>query len=189
MAAHGLSSNRRAGDGDATVLAGRAVFTEVGCSDRDQICRMNARSREMPTHGWLRLAATCNSGLACKLCKSSWAWLRTLTSPDLVRSVICGAKRLGELGLSVGSRGAKCFERLELDRLDLVLLLGVAGQIDHLVEVGGREHFAECGHGGRVAAAGERHGGVVADESVFVRLDPLAQELAWPTWPPKKPRA
>ena len=49
---------------------------------RREICRCLAgRRKRARVDGVIQ-------GLVCKLCKSSLAWLRTLTSPDLVSSVI-----------------------------------------------------------------------------------------------------
>ena len=86
-------------------------------------------------------------------------------------------------GAAVADGVAEGLEGFELDGLDAVLaggrgvlLLGVGIDLDDLVEVGGGEHLAEGGLGGRVAAPAEGDGGVVADEAVLVRADALAED-------------
>src|SRR5438046_80005 len=68
-------------------------------------------------------------------------------------------------------------EGLELNRLDLVLLLGRAGELEDTIEVGGGEHLLEGAPGRVIASSTQGDGRVVTDVAVVVALEPLTERL------------
>src|SRR5262245_42411979 len=85
-----------------------------------------------------------------------------------------GAEVVGEGGSAPLDRGLEGLERLELDRLDLVLPLELGLERQDPGEVGRREHLAHRAACREVAPSAEGDGGVVSDESVLV-VEPCAE--------------
>ena len=67
--------------------------------------------------------------------------------------------------------------RLMLDRFDLVLLFGLACDIDHFREVGCGEHLTKGFLSRKIATAAKRNSRIEPDKPVFILIDPFAQEL------------
>ena len=142
----------------------------------DCIFRSESRTRcTVPTRS---TGGVIRADFVCKLCRTSCAWLRTLTSPDLVRSLICGIEETSpssveplEIEVRSASRASSSMDSI-LFCFSVVLVRSI-----DLVEVGGGEHLAESLRGRWIAATCERDRGVVADEAVLVPLQSLAKDL------------
>ena len=88
------------------------------------------------------------------------------------------SERAGQFGRALRQGGLDRLQGLQLDGLDLVLLLGLAREVDDPVERGRwRASPSGCPVAASVAAPAQGHGGVVPDVAILIFLEPRAEGL------------